>query len=217
MFAVYDCGFVARCTLEDCDASRIRVDKIYDLISESKYGIHDISRVTLDHVHRLPRFNMPLELGLWLGAKRFGSKRDKQKRALVLDKLPHRYQIFCSDIAGQDATFHRNDTAIVIRRIRDWLRNSPDYKNVAFPGADTLVADAPSGASGETVSWRSSAWSRRSALRCASSDGADRPPPPRHPVNAGSSRNAAVPRPSGSVGHRRKQCVRTVMSWERPR
>jgi len=139
VFAVYDCGFVARCTLEDCDASRIRVDKIYDLISESKYGIHDISRVTLDHVHRLPRFNMPLELGLWLGAKRFGSKRDKQKRALVLDKLPHRYQIFCSDIAGQDATFHRNDTAIVIRRIRDWLRNSPDYKNVAFPGADTLV------------------------------------------------------------------------------
>ena len=47
---------------------RIRVDKIYDLISESNYGIHDISRVTLDHVHRLPRFNMPLELGLWLGA-----------------------------------------------------------------------------------------------------------------------------------------------------
>ena len=139
VFAIYDCGFVARCTLEDDDASRVRVDKIYDLISESKYGIHDISRVTLDHVNRLPRFNMPLELGLWLGAKRFGGKKDKQKRALVLDKLPHRYQIFCSDIAGQDATFHSNDAAIVIRRIRDWLRNSPDYKDVAFPGADTLV------------------------------------------------------------------------------
>lgn len=139
MFAIFDCGFVARCALEDDDASRVRVDKIYDLISASKYGIHDISRVTLDHVHRLPRFNMPLELGLWLGAKRFGSKRDKQKRALVLDKLSHRYQIFCSDIAGQDATFHNNDTATVIRRIRDWLRNSPDCKDVAFPGADTLV------------------------------------------------------------------------------
>jgi hypothetical protein len=115
------------------------MDKIYDLISESKYGIHDISRVTLDHVHRLPRFNMPLELGLWLGAKRFGSKRDRQKRALVLDKLPHRYRIFCSDIAGQDAASHNNDTTTVIRRIRDWFRNSPDYKNAAFPSADTLV------------------------------------------------------------------------------
>ncbi len=139
MFAISDCGFVARCALEDDDASRVRVDKIYDLISESKYGIHDISRVTLDHVNHLPRFNMPLELGLWLGAKRFGAKRDKQKRALVLDKLPYRYRIFCSDIAGQDATSHNNDTATVIRRIRDWLRNSPDYKNVAFLSADTLV------------------------------------------------------------------------------
>jgi hypothetical protein len=139
VFAIFDCGFVARCALEDDDASRARLDKIYDLICESKYGIHDISRITLDHVHRLPRFNMPLELGLWLGAKRFGSKRDKQKRALVLDKISHRYQIFCSDIAGQDATSHHNDAATVIRRIRDWLRNSPDYKDVIFPGADTLV------------------------------------------------------------------------------
>lgn len=139
VFAIYDCGFVARCALEDGDASTIRMDKIYDLMSESKYGIHDISRVTLDHVHRLPRFNMPLELGLWLGAKRFGSKRDKQKRALVLDKLPHRYQIFCSDIAGQDATSHSNDSITVICRIRDWFRNSPDYKNAAFPSADILV------------------------------------------------------------------------------
>jgi hypothetical protein len=82
---------------------------------------------------------MPLELGLWLGAKRFGSKRDRQKRALVLDKLPHRYQIFCSDIAGQDAASHNNDTATVIRRIRDWLRNSPEYKNAAFASADILI------------------------------------------------------------------------------
>ena len=136
MFAVYDCGFEARCTLEDDDASRMRMDKIYDLISGNKYGIHDISRVTLDHAHRLPGFNMPLELGLWLGAKRFGNKRDQQKRALVLDKLPRRYQVFCSDIAGQDATSHNNDSETVVRRIRDWLRNSPDFKKVAFPSAD---------------------------------------------------------------------------------
>lgn len=139
MFAICDCGFEARCALEDDDASRIRVDKICDLISESKYGIHDISRVTLDHAHRLPRFNMPLELGLWLGAKRFGSKRDKEKRALVLDKLANRYQLFCSDIAGQDATFHNNDAATLVRRIRNWLRNSPEYKQVTFPSADTMV------------------------------------------------------------------------------
>lgn len=140
IFAIYDCGFVARSAKEDEDSSQSRVEKIYELIQQSKYGIHDISRVTLDSKNRLPRFNMPLELGIWLGAKRYGLKRDREKRALVLDKIDHRYQVFCSDISGQDPKCHNNDWAVMIRRIRNWLRNSPDYKNVAFPGPEKMVA-----------------------------------------------------------------------------
>jgi hypothetical protein len=140
IFAVYDCGFVARCAKEDEDSSKPRVEKIYELVRESKYGIHDISRVSLDSRNRLPRFNMPLELGIWLSAKRYGSKRDREKRALVLDKVDYRYQIFCSDISGQDPKSHGNDVAIIIRRVRNWLRNSPDYKNVAFPGPEKMVS-----------------------------------------------------------------------------
>jgi hypothetical protein len=140
IFAVYDCGFIARCAKEDEDSSTPRVQKIYKLIAESKYGIHDISRVSLDSRHRLPRFNMPLELGIWLGAKRYGSNRDRLKRALVLDRDDYRFQIFCSDIAGQDPKSHKNDTSMIIRRIRNWLRNSPDYKNVAFPGSEKMIA-----------------------------------------------------------------------------
>ncbi len=49
----------------------------------------------------LPRFNMPLELGIFLGAKRFGSQKQKQKNGLILDREKYRYQSFCSDIAGQ--------------------------------------------------------------------------------------------------------------------
>lgn len=139
IFTIYDCGFIARSAKEDEDSSTPRVDKIYELIQQSKYGIHDISRVTLDSKNRLPRFNMPLELGIWLGSKRYGSKRDRAKRALVLDKLDHRYQKFCSDISGQDPRSHNNDPAIIIRRVRNWLRNSPDYKNVAFPGPEKMI------------------------------------------------------------------------------
>lgn len=139
VFAIYDCGFVARCAKEDEDSSKVRVEKIYELIAESKYGIHDISRVTLDSKTRLPRFNMPLELGLWLGAKRFGSKNDSMKRALVLDKMEHRYQALCSDISGQDIRAHKNDVDTIITKIRNWLRNSPDYKDVAFPGPEKMV------------------------------------------------------------------------------
>jgi hypothetical protein len=139
VFAIYDCGFVARCALEDEDSSRVRIEKIYDLIADSKYGVHDISRVTLDSKSRLPRFNMPLELGLWLGAKRYGNKRHRQKRALVLDEIDDRYRVFCSDISGQDPKSHFNDTTILIRRIRNWLRNSADNKHVKFPGPERMV------------------------------------------------------------------------------
>lgn len=59
VFAIYDCGFVARCALEEEDAAQVRMEKIYSLIAESKYGIHDISRVTLDHTHRLPDSTCP--------------------------------------------------------------------------------------------------------------------------------------------------------------
>ena len=139
IFAIYDCGLIARSAKEDEDSSKPRIEKIYELIHESKYGIHDISRVTLDTKNRLPRFNMPLELGIWLGAKRYGSPRDRQKRALVLDKDDYRFQIFCSDIAGQDPKGHNNNPSMIVRRIRNWLRNSPDYKNVAFPSAEKMV------------------------------------------------------------------------------
>ncbi len=102
--------------------------------------IHDISRAGLDRKTRLPRFNMPLELGLWLGAKRYGNKNDRAKRALVLDRVDHRFKIFCSDISGQDIRSHQNNAATLIQRVRNWLRNSPDYKNVVFPGPEKMVA-----------------------------------------------------------------------------
>jgi hypothetical protein len=31
LFAVFDCGFVARCALEEDDGSQIRVQKIFDI------------------------------------------------------------------------------------------------------------------------------------------------------------------------------------------
>ncbi|MEK6375316.1 MAG: hypothetical protein AABO58_21790 [Acidobacteriota bacterium] len=72
VFAVHDCGYIARCALEVDDASEVRIEKIAKIIASCKFGIHDISRTELDAGTDLPRFNMPLELGLFLGAKRFG-------------------------------------------------------------------------------------------------------------------------------------------------
>ena len=130
LFAIFDCGFVPRCTLEEVDASQIRIEKIYSIISSCRYGIHDISRTELDSKNKLPRFNMPLELGLFLGAKRFGGKTHNKKACLIFDRKPHRYQKFISDISGQDIKSHNNKPKTAIKEVRDWLRGkSKRYSN----------------------------------------------------------------------------------------
>ena len=138
IFAVHDCGFVARSTLESDDATEVRIQKLYQLIAESKYGIHDISRTGLDEKNHLPRFNMPLELGVFLGAKRFGGARHRNKRALVLDREPYRYQKFCSDIAGQDIQTHYNRKREAIRCVRNWLHRGPEVTGRILPSADYI-------------------------------------------------------------------------------
>lgn len=124
VFAIYDCGFIVRCALEEEDASQVRIDKIYSIIANCRYGIHDISRTELDEDSGLPRFNMPLELGIFLGAKRFGAEEQKRKKSLVLDKERYRYQQFISDIAGQDTQGHNNSSKEVITHVRNWLRTA---------------------------------------------------------------------------------------------
>lgn len=130
VFAVFDCGYIARSSLEIEDGGEVRIDKIARIISECKYGIHDISRTELSKDNNLPRFNMPLELGMFLGAKRFGHKEQKKKICLLLDREPHRYQIFISDIAGQDIRSHSNDDNEAIKLIRNWLRNTSQRSTI---------------------------------------------------------------------------------------
>ena len=124
IFTIFDCGYIARSAREVDDSSEVRIDKIIKIISECKYGIHDLSRTELDKKTNLPRFNMPLELGLFLGAKRFGAGIQKMKVCLVLDRAPHRYQSFISDISGQDIQSHNNEVSEAIRVVREWLNNA---------------------------------------------------------------------------------------------
>lgn len=124
VFAVHDCGFIPRCALEEEDASQVRIDQIYNIIADCRYGIHDISRTELDEDSGLPRFNMPLELGIFLGAKKFGTIEQKRKKGLILDTERYRYQQFISDIAGQDIQAHHNSSREVITHVRNWLRTA---------------------------------------------------------------------------------------------
>lgn len=139
MFTVARCGFTPRCALEVVDSAGTRIAKIEKLIEDCPLGIHDISRTELDAANRLPRFNMPFELGLFLGAKRYGDTAQRRKRCLVLDREPYRYQKFISDIAGQDIESHDNDVGKLIAKARSFLSNAAG--GTPLPSGVTVSAD----------------------------------------------------------------------------
>jgi hypothetical protein len=138
VFAVHDCGFRVRCALEEEDSGEVRVSKLYKIISECRLSIHDISRTEVSKDSKLPRFNMPLELGVFLGARAYGSGRQKQKRCLILDRERYRYQRYISDLAGQDPKAHADDPAKAIQCVRDWLSHHGN-KRVTLPGPAAMV------------------------------------------------------------------------------
>ena len=140
LFAVHDCGFRARSALEVEDSGEIRVQKILRIIGESPYAIHDISRIEADPISKLPRFNLPLELGLFLGAKAFGDPMQQAKRCIVLDEEQFRYQKFCSDIAGQDIRAHHAKPHIAIEIVRNWLSTTPAAQDTVIPSGSVIAA-----------------------------------------------------------------------------
>ncbi len=132
VFTIISSGYYPRCALDATDGADIRVSKIAIMIGECDWGIHDLSRIEVDGAG-IPRFNMPMELGLYLGARLLGEGRHRKKRALILEAERHRYDAVLSDISGQDIEIHGNDPDQAMRRVRDWLsahrsRNAPPLR-----------------------------------------------------------------------------------------
>ncbi|OGS93036.1 MAG: hypothetical protein A2061_01795 [Gallionellales bacterium GWA2_59_43] len=134
-FAVCDAGFSVRTALEENNTAPERHSKIARLITDCKYGIHDISRVETDPASGLPRLNMAYECGLFYGAQLFGNAKQKKKEILVLDAEPYRYQRTMSDIAGKDAYGHDNDPLKAIECVRRFLNNKERDR---LPGAAAM-------------------------------------------------------------------------------
>ncbi len=139
VFAVIRSGFRPRCALETDDGARNRMGLITDIIEECRYGIHDISRTEPDGDPPLPRFNMPLELGLFLGARRYGEEPQKKKRCIILDRERYRFQRFVSDIAGQDIHSHDGQPNRCIEEVATWLRDQSRARTV--PGGRAIAAE----------------------------------------------------------------------------
>ena len=119
LFAVHDCGFVARHALEDVGGAEARFDKICRLVGDSRWSIHDLSRVQVSGTLKLPRFNMPFECGLAYGAVRFGAAADRDILVMTAEAFQDKAAI--SDLAGTDPVYHQNDRLQLIAGIRRFL------------------------------------------------------------------------------------------------
>ena len=136
VFATTFCGFSVRCGYERVDAGGSRLYKICDLLAKSRLSSYDISMQTLDEQTGLPRFNMPLELGMALGMKVLGRNVFRDHAVLVLDLEPRRYRDSTSDLAGFDIAMHRNDQDCIIAEVRNFLMANIDS---ALPGPGAIA------------------------------------------------------------------------------
>jgi len=134
LFCISYLGYRPRIALERVDSSENRLSKIYGLIENSKYSIHDLSRSIASKKGELFRLNMPFELGIDFGCKHFGTSAHYSKKMLILESKKYQLKAVLSDLADCDVEPHNEKYDIAIRKVRNFL--------VAEAGASEQIAAA---------------------------------------------------------------------------
>jgi hypothetical protein len=93
-----------------------RLERLRTIIGDCEASVHDLSRVELRGTPRLPRFNMPFELGLTLGSHRNNHKW------IIFDSKPHRVSRSLSDLGGYDPAIHEGTAEGVLRAVTNAFR-----------------------------------------------------------------------------------------------
>jgi hypothetical protein len=123
LFTIIHLGLAPKIALESLDSGETRMGKIIGLIKDSRYAIHDLSRLQSSAAGEFYRLNMPFELGVDVGCRLFRSDRWARKKCLVLEKERHRYRAAISDLSGSDIAAHNDDPQIVVAEVRNWLNH----------------------------------------------------------------------------------------------
>jgi hypothetical protein len=93
------------------------------LLHECRFSIHDISRVQLSRtLPRVPRFNMPFELGLAVSWSTMNAGRHSW---FVCDSERHRGLRSISDLAGTDINIHDGTIQGVMRELCNMFVRQP--------------------------------------------------------------------------------------------
>ncbi len=135
LFTVLCADLNPRMAAERLNSGETRFSKIVELVRESRYAIHDLSRIKAKRAGEYFRLNMPFELGLDVGCSCFGSGEQLSKRCLILEKEPYRYQVALSDLSNSDIAAHYDEPVRVVTAVRHWLVNAV---GIDLPGPSAL-------------------------------------------------------------------------------
>jgi hypothetical protein len=130
LFTLVYCDLEPRIAAGSLDSLELRLPKIKKLIEESKYSIHDISRMRASKKGEYARFNMPFELGLNYGFRVYGGKNASGNKSLIFSTKRYNYARAVSDLAGIDIKAHHDDPEEVVRGLRNWIRNTLNKTDV---------------------------------------------------------------------------------------
>lgn len=136
LFCILYVGLIPRLALERSDSGESRLEKLIELIETSKYSIHDLSRCESKAPGEHYRLNMPFELGVDHGCRKF-STGGEAKKILILEEQKYRYQAAISDLSGFDIEAHDGDYQKAVRKVRNWLVSEA---NVSAPGSSRILA-----------------------------------------------------------------------------
>ncbi|MEM9558502.1 MAG: hypothetical protein AAGC60_29890 [Acidobacteriota bacterium] len=133
LFSIAYLGFSPRLASERSDSAEYRLEKICSLIESSALSIHDLSRLKASKVDEFYRLNMPFELGIDWGLRRFGSAQSRRKQFLILETNPHDFKIALSDLSGIDIKSHSDSPNELVRAVRDWFYETVGVKEAPSP------------------------------------------------------------------------------------
>ncbi len=134
IFTIVTLGYSPRLSLESSDAAQMRLDKIMDIICESKFSIHDLSKIKANRRGEFARMNMAFELGVDFGCRKYGNSEDVcNKKFLIIGSKHYDYMKALSDISGIDIQYHDDKEDNLIKSVRHWFVTNENLEDTPSP------------------------------------------------------------------------------------
>lgn len=130
LFTILYLDFNPKIASERSDSGEQRINKICELIESSRYSIHDLSKLKSTKKNEFSRHNMPFELGIDYGSRKFAENHFGKKKFLVIAKERYDYIKALSDLSGIDIKSHNNDIEEIIRAVRNWFVETVGLTNL---------------------------------------------------------------------------------------